>query len=402
MKYFFAITISVFLFACKEKNKIAVQDTGVYYTCSMHPQIMESKPGKCPICGMELIAVKRSKGPASDEIQLSDQQVQLGNIRTDTIRSAALGEQLILTATLNFDQTKAYAVSSRIMGRIDKLYFKNIGDHINRGDKLFDLYSEELNNEKQEYISLLERQKVLDNSIMDFNQLIQASKNKLLLWGMSESQIGVLAKTKNAKATTSFYSNTSGYISELDIKEGDYVMEGGTILRLTELSSLWAEAQVYTSQLSQLDRNGTAIVQIPDMPGKEFKSRIEFVNPDINPDTRINLIRVSIPNPNDQLKPGMPAYVIIKSKQRNTLTLPADAVIRDENGATVWVQTGHNVFKSKMVTIGLESEGLIEITSGLKTGDVVVTSGAYLLNSEYIFKRGTNPMAGHDMGNMKM
>ena len=114
-------------------------------------------------------------------------------------------------------------------------------------------------------------------------------------------------------------------------------MEGGTIVKLADLSSLWAEAQVYTTQLSGVDRNSIATVRIPDVDGREIKGRIEFVNPEINTDTRINLIRVSIPNPGNQLKPGMPAYVLLKSPQRKALALPADAVIRDSKGSTVWI-----------------------------------------------------------------
>jgi Cu(I)/Ag(I) efflux system membrane fusion protein len=400
MKYIFIIIIGLTIVACGKKNKTTKTDPDVYYTCSMHPQVVQPNPGKCPICGMELIHMQKSKGPKEDEIMLSNQQVQLGNIHTDTIQTGMLGDQLVLTATLNFDQMKATAISSRVMGRIERLYFKNIGDYVRKGDKLFDIYSEELNNAKQEYILALEKQKLLDNSVIDFGQLIQSAKNKLLLWGMSESQIQELANTNKTTLTTAFYSNASGYITTLDIREGDYTMEGGTILRLADLSTLWAEAQVYTSQLAQIDRNGMAIVQIPDVDGKELKGKIEFVNPEINPDSRINLVRVTIPNTNNQLKPGMPAYVIIKSRQRNALTLPIDAVIRDANGATVWLQTTHNTFKSKMVLVGLETNGQIEITSGLNAGDIVVTSGAYLLNSEYIFKKGATPMAGHDMSNM--
>jgi Cu(I)/Ag(I) efflux system membrane fusion protein len=177
-------------------------------------------------------------------------------------------------------------------------------------------------------------------------------------------------------------------------------MEGGTIVKLADLSTLWAEAQVYTSQLAEVDRSSVATVQLPDFDGKEIKGRIEFVNPEINPDTRINLIRVSIPNNGNQLKPGMPAYVILKSRQRNSLTLPIDAVIRDGKGATVWIKTGTHSYKNKMVQVGLESDDRIEIKSGLSAGDVVVISGAYLLQSEYIFKKGANPMSGHDMSNM--
>ena len=404
MKYFLVLLISsLFFFSCKNKKDQAPADPDVYYTCSMDPQVKENKPGKCPVCKMELTPVKKaSSGAGMDEIELSEQQVQLGNIHMDTIRSGSIGEQVVLPATLNFDQLKENVVSSRLMGRIEKLYFKNIGDYVSKGAKLFDLYSEELNNAKQEYLLALEKQKTLDNSVIDFSQLVQSAKNKLLLWGISESQIQELEKNKNTAPLTSFYSNANGYITATDVKEGDYVTEGGTVVRLADLSTLWVEAQVYSSQLSFIDEGGQAIVQFPDIQGKEVKGKIEFMNPEINPDTRINLIRVTIPNPGNQLKPGMPAYVAIKNSQRNSLSLPVDAVIRDSKGASVWVQIKGNKFKYKMVEIGLEGNDRVEIKSGLKDGDVVVISGAYLLNSEYIFKIGSNPMEGMDMNKMKM
>jgi Cu(I)/Ag(I) efflux system membrane fusion protein len=399
MKYILSILFLLVFFSCKEKKQIAEQDPNVSYTCPMHPEIVQHTSGSCPICGMDLVKVEKKNATADENIMLSDQQIQLGNIRVDTVGKNAIGNETILTATLNIDETKSTTVSARVSGRIERLYFKNEGDYIPKGAKLYDLYSEELNNAKQEYLLALEKQRVLDNSIIDLKQFIQSAKTKLLLWGMSEAQISELERTKKASALTSFYSPTSGYVTMLEGHEGDYIMEGGTIVRLANLSSLWAEAQVYTSQLSEFDAKGSATVQFPEL-GKEVKGSIQLVNPEINPDTRINLVRVSIPNVANQLKPGMPAYVVLRNRQRNSLTLPIDAVIRNEKMNTVWLQIDRNTFKSIMVQTGLESNGLIEIRSGLKEGDVVVTSGAYLLNSEFIFKKGSNPTAGHDMNNM--
>ncbi|MBS1633164.1 MAG: efflux RND transporter periplasmic adaptor subunit, partial [Bacteroidetes bacterium] len=278
----------------------------------------------------------------------------------------------------------------------EKLYYKDLGDYVKKGAPLYEIYSEDLNNAKQEYLLVLEKKKAFSGeSVIDFDKLIQSAKNKLLLWGLSEEQVTNLADANKATSTTTFYSSSTGYITQLDIREGDYITEGGTIVKLANLSTLWAEAQVYTSQMADVNRNSIATVQLPDFDNKEIKGRIEFVNPEINPDTRINLIRVSIPNPGLLLKPGMPAYVLLKSPQRQTLTLPIDAVIRDARGATAWIQTGKNTFKSVMVQTGMESNDRIEIKSGLKTGDVVVLTGAYLLHSEYVFKRGADPMEGH-------
>jgi len=390
MRYLIVAVILLFLTACQEKKKTAIRDPSSVYTCSMHPQVMQDRPGKCPICGMELIKANKIEGVNADAIMLSDQQLQLGNIHVDTVAKGLMGDKTILTATLNIDETKTNTVSTRVSGRIDRLYFKNQGDFVSKGQKLYDLYSEQLNNAKQEYILALEKQATLDNSIIDFKQLIQSSKTKLSLWGMSGAQINELTKTKKTSILTPYYSPASGYITALDGHEGDFVAEGATIMRLADLSTLWAEAQVYTSELSAIDRDASATVQLPDL-GKEIVGHIQFINPEINPATRINLIRVAIPNTDKQLRPGMPAYVVLKGRQRNTLTLPVDAVIRNEKNNIVWIQVEKNTFKSVMVETGQESNDQIEIKSGLNQGDIIVTTGAYLINSEYIFKKGVSP-----------
>ncbi|MHA4807869.1 efflux RND transporter periplasmic adaptor subunit [Flavitalea flava] len=330
-------------------------------------------------------------------IKLSEQQIQLGNIQTDTINFGMMGDRIVLTATINMDERKTTSVSARVMGRVEKLYFKNTGDYVKKGEKLYDLYSEDLNNAKQELIATLQQKQVLDSALIDFDRLIESAKYKLKLWGMSEVQIGELVKTQTTSPLTAFYSGTSGYITTLDIKEGGYTMEGGTLMRLADLSTVWAEAQVYASQLAQVDRNGMAEVQIPDLGGKRVTGKIEFVNPEINPDTRINLVRVSIPNPGNQLKPGMPAYVFLRNPRHDMFSLPIDAVLRDGKGATVWLQSGKNRFISRMVEVGMETGDRIAIKSGLTAGDIVVIRGAYLINSEYIFKQGASPMGGMKM-----
>lgn len=392
-KYLPIILLCLVVFiSCKSKKKDVI-NKDEYYTCSMHPQIMEDKPGLCPICHMDLIVIKRTHS-ADDEIVLNAEQVRLGNIQTDTIRDGMIGDKMVLTATLNANETNVNSINARIMGRIDHLYFKAIGDYVTNGAHLYDLYSEELNNAKQEYIVAVEKQQTLDNSIIDFKRLVQSAKTKLLLWGMSEAQVNALTKTGKSSPLTAFYSNVSGYITELPLMEGQFVTEGSVIIKLAGLSTLWAEAQVYASELAGIDLSGKAIVQFPDLPGKQWNGKIEFANPEIETDTRLNLIRVTVPNDNGQLKPGMPAYVIIKNKEVKALTLPADAVLRNGKMNIIWLQTKENIFKMKMVETGLESGGRIEIKSGLQNGDVVVMKGAYLLQSEYVFKKGANTMSG--------
>ncbi|HEV8079361.1 MAG TPA: efflux RND transporter periplasmic adaptor subunit [Chitinophagaceae bacterium] len=403
MKIFISVLVSmVFLISCKNKKITATTKSDTYYTCSMHPQVMQDKPGDCPICGMKLIEAKKNSSDTTNAIMLSDQQIQLGNISIDTIKNGSIGEQIVLPATLNMDQNKTNSISARISGRIDKLYYKNLGEYIPKNTKLAEIYSEELNNAKQEYIMALQKQKTFDNALINFSQLISSAKNKLLLWGMTEGQVNQLATEKKFSSLTTIYSTARGYITAINVNEGAYVPEGGTLISVADLSTLWAEAQVYSSQYSLINKNASVFVQFPDYPEKNIKGKIDFANPEISSGTRINLIRVIISNPGNQLKPGMQAYVTIKNKENRSLLLPTDAVIRDSKSASVWIKTGENTFINRMVDVGIENDGRIEIRSGLKSGDLVVISGAYLLNSEYIFKKGADPMAGMDMSNMKM
>jgi len=388
------ILLAIFFISCENK-KLAKQDD-VFYTCSMDPQVVSDKPGKCPICGMPLTPVKKSSAKNTDEIELSDQQVQLGNILVDSIKQGQIRDKLDLTGTLNLNASQIASVSARLMGRIEKLYVKTTGDYVAKGAPLYELYSEELNNAKQEYIAALQRKSLFaDQTLIDFERVIESAKSKLRLWGMMETQIKALEKQKQAPPTTTFYSTESGYVTSLNVTEGGYVMEGGMIVQLANLSTLWAEGQVYTTQLYQIQSGAVATVHIP-ATNQQIKGRIEFANPEVETASRINLLRVVVPNAGNRLKPGMAVMITVQTANRNSLSLPTDAVIHDARGATVWVQTGKNKFRSQMVTTGLESNGLTEITSGLKEGSIVVIRGTYLLHSEFVFKRGTVPIGEHN------
>ena len=223
------------------------------------------------------------------------------------------------------------------------------------------------------------------------------AKNKLLLLGISEAQIKEMKIKRAVSPLTAFYNTKGGFVTSFNVTEGGYVTEGQLILNVAELSTLWAEAQVYSTQLSSIEKDATANVSFTDLPGYDLRGKIDFQNPEMSAGTRLNLIRIQIPNPNNQLKPGMAAYVTITSKQQKALLLPSNAVLRNNNDASVWVKTGGHTFQNMRVIVGRESENRIEIKSGLQPGDVVVVSGAYLLNSEYIFKKGSSPM-----GEMKM
>lgn len=391
------ISVVTLLAACKSATT-EVAEKGYYYTCSMHPQVHENHPGLCPICHMELIKVKVTQ-TSPDEISLNEDQVRLGNIIVDTISFSNIGDKQILTATINADEGKTDAIAARMSGRIDRLFFKTVGEYVTKGQPVFSIYSEELNNAKQELINLVQKRKALNNDIINFDNLIEASKQKLMLLGMTAGQITAFIQSGHSPDNTTFYSPVSGYITELPLMEGDYVPEGGTVVRIADLSHLWAETQVYVSQMSRMPDGAVVDLEFPDLPGKKVSGRVSFVTPELMNDSRIVLMRVPLDNKDGKLRPGMPAYVIAKTGVENALTLPVDAVIRDGKMNMVWIKTDSSNYKWKMVQTGNESNHRIAITSGLNEGDKVVVSGAYLLNSEYLLKKGGGDMG---MGGMNM
>jgi Cu(I)/Ag(I) efflux system membrane fusion protein len=263
---------------------------------------------------------------------------------------------------------------------------------VHKGEKLYDLYSEQLNTAEQEYLLALQRQETLHSSVVDLKQLAEAAKGRLLLWGLSEAQVAELARERKPQGVASFYSADDGVVTSVESHEGDYVGAGTVVLRLADLSTVWVEAQVYTSQLSEVAKDAAVTVRLPDVPGREWAGRISFFNPEVDPSMRINRVRVELKNKDGVLKPGMAAEVTAINGNGHALTLPEAALIRSSTGSRVWVETDHNTFRPVVVKTGVENGDRVEIRSGLKTGDVVVTAGAYLVNSEYVFKHGADAL----------
>ncbi len=382
---------------CRRDPRKVAEDSGTYYTCSMHPQVMEPKPGKCPICQMPLIPVRKNTTTDEGVLQLNDLQIQLGNIKVDSARIRTVQEELLLPGRIVVDQEQVATISTHVMGRVEKLYFKNIGERVKEGDPLYALYSEDLNATVSELLVARDLAKKSDASLTDPQRLHRIARGKLLAYGLSEAQVNELATASHAPYTIEFLSPTSGVISELPIREGETLMQGDGIMKVVALSSLWAEAQVYPADRSHIKIGTECNVTIPALRDTVILARLAFSNPELDPASVVSLIRLNIPNQGGLLQPGMQAYVHLPLNAVNTLALPTDAVLRDGKGASVWIATAPHQFKVIMVTTGIEAGGFTQITSGLNVGDLVVVSGAFLLNSEYRFRQGSDPMQGMKM-----
>ena len=381
--------------SCNKKQK--QEDENVIYTCSMDPQVVEHHPGKCPICHMELTKVSAAPAQNDNTIRISEAQKELADIKTEFVEVQAISNEKIYPATVTVNQKSMDAITAKIPGRIEMLYYRSAGERIEKGSPLFQIYSEELIAAEKQYLVALQQQKKAAALAIDYTQVSEGARGKLELWGLTGEQLSELQRKGIPESVLTVYADRSGVIAEVMVTMGDYVTEGTAVYKLANLSSVWVEAQVYASEAASIPENSKAHVTFPSLPDKNLEGKITFANPELLTDSKLVLLRMEIPNTNYALTPGMQAYITIHTGEKNALAVPSSAVLRDSKGATVWLKKGPGVYEPRMVEIGVENKEFIEILSGLEEGDAVVTSGAYLLQSEYTFKKGQDPMAGMKM-----
>ncbi len=394
--------LSILLVNCAgDKNDNAAHDhsaekEATKYTCPMHPNVVQDAPGKCPVCGMDLVKKTGASQSASNlDLMLSDSQIKLANITTQKVVSQPIGQTVVVTARLAANQDLSQTVSSRAAGRIEKLFIKETGRTIQKGEPLYQLYSETLLTLQREFLLAKEQYETLGATEKRYKSFYDGSKRKLQLYGLSEDLIEKIAQSKTVQNALTFLAPATGVITELSVTEGQYIAEGATVMNIENISKLWLEAELYPSETSLVKKGDKLNVKISGYENENTEATIEFLSPEYRANTQIVSMRASLSNTGLKYQPGMQAQVFFNHSSKKALAIPVDAVIRDGNGSHVYVQCGRNTFRPQMVKTGIEDFDKVEINEGLVEGDTVAVTGAYLLYSEIILKKGTDPMAGH-------
>ena len=364
------------------------------YQCSMHPNIVSEKPGKCPICGMELqpvtpVAAKGIAGRAA--VQLTDQQRQLINIRTTPVKQEEVSRTVRAVGTVAYDQSKVAEITSRVTGWVEKLYVDKPGENVEQGQPLMELYSPDLYSAAQDYLLAYRAAKSAGRSgsgrfaesrSSGADALLGSARKRLELFGITPEQIEKIEKAGSAKTAIPITAPISGTVVEKNVVQGQMIQPNTPLYRIADLSQVWIEAEVYESELPLVKLGQEVKVTLPSYPDRDFTGQVDFIYPYLQGNTRTAKVRVVLDNPEGILKPDMYANVELQSGLGQELVIPASSVFDTGKRQYVFVQQGEGLFVPNEIELGPKVGDEVVVRSGLEAKQEVVVNGTFLLDSE--------------------
>jgi Cu(I)/Ag(I) efflux system membrane fusion protein/cobalt-zinc-cadmium efflux system membrane fusion protein len=420
----------------------AHEDSGALYRCPMHPEVIEPKPGECPICGMDLVELREpatgsepAASPGSpgesqvlywyapmdpayirDEPGVSPMGMRLvpkyaeesdvvgeGVIRIDPVQVQNIG---VVSHRAEIDDLARYSrtvgildfnadhitwVNTKFEGWIEAVHVNYVGQEVREGQPLFEIYSPELVTTQEEHLRALEYRASLADSgrpetLLQAENLVRSSRDRLAYWDITDEQIRDLEDGRRVQRRLTVAAPTDGVVAEVmsEALEGMYVRPGMNLYKIAELSVVWVHAEIYELDIPWIREGLPAVVTFRNDPEKESRGRVLFLYPEVNRETRTLRICVAVPNPDRRLRPGMYADVVVQGPPvKNAVVVPRSAVIRSGERNIVFVDLGNGRFEPRDVAIGIQAEGhRLQILAGIAPGERVVTQAQFLLDSE--------------------
>jgi len=352
------------------------------WTCAMHPQIRMHEPGKCPICGMQLIPLNRMGGITLDPgaIHMTKEAAQLANVLTSVVSKQNPVKQLRLYGKVQADERLLQSQVSYFPGRIEKLFVNFTGEVVRKGQTLAVIYSPDLVTAQQE---LLETAATKQSQSV----LYEASKYKLRQWKLTDNQIADIESSGKVRTDFEVFSNTTGIVSARRVNNGDYISAGSVLFDVADLSHVWIMFDAYESDLPYLSRGQNVTFNIQALPGVDYSGNITFIDPVLDPVTRVARVRIEVNNPGGRLKPEMFATGVVKANLnefKDKMVIPSTAVLWTGKRSIVYVKqtkTNEPIFKIREIELGPMLGGSYVVMSGLKDGEEIVTEGAFSVDA---------------------
>jgi Cu(I)/Ag(I) efflux system membrane fusion protein len=351
----------------------------LYWVAPMDANYQRDKPGKSPM-GMDLIpyygntnqANEFDEGPGT--INISPSVINNLGVRTVNAVRKALNSEIKTVGYVSYDEEKLIHIHPRVEGWIEKLHIQAIGDPVEQGQALYDIYSPELVNAQEELLLALDRKN---------SRLISAAQNRLVALQLPSSAIKTLQKTKKVQQFVTFFAPESGVVESLSIREGFYVKPETMMLSIVDLSHVWLKAEIFEKDIVKVDMGNAATMHLDYFPAREWSGEVAHIHPMLNPTTRTGIVRLHFENNDRYLKPNMFAQITINvSASEPVLQIPREALIRTGNQDRVVLALGDGYFKSVAVNVGRFNNNYVEVLSGLAEGEKIVSSAQFLLDSE--------------------
>ena len=358
-------------------------DEIAHFTCSMHPSVKEVEPGTCPICNMNLIPVTRAE-LETGVIMVDEVRRQIIGVRTGRVVLRPMRLEVRTVGKITYDETRLENVTLRVPGWIEELRVSETGQRVARGQTLFTVYSPDLYTAQEEYLQALRSQTEARGTGSPYRAdgIVRTSKQRLLLWGLSESQIEDIGRRGVVRQSIAIKSPAAGYVIGKHVVEGDHVQAGQLLYEIAGLDQVWVEAEVYEADLPYISMGQVTNVTLPYLPGQDYEGRVTHVYPYLDEASRTGRIRVELSNPKLELRPGMFANVMIEVDLGARLQVPESAVIYTGARRLVFLDLGEGRLRPQEVELGAKGGDYYEVIKGVREGDVVVTSGNFLIAAE--------------------